>query len=57
MGEELKALVIGKKMIETNSEEVLIAWSREKCLTINVPEHRELEDLGRNTMGKITSVS
>ena len=55
MGEELKALVILKEDIETSpTEEVLIAWSREKLSHYKCPRTLEfVDDLGRNTMGKI----
>ena len=54
MGEELKALVIPREDIEIPSEEVVIAWCREKLSHYKCPRTLEfVDDLGRNTMGKI----
>ena len=54
MGEELKALVIPREDIETPSQEVVIAWCREKLSHYKCPRTLEfVDDLGRNTMGKI----
>ena len=54
MGEELKALVIPREDIETPSEEVVIAWCRERLSHYKCPRTLEfVDDLGRNTMGKI----
>ena len=54
MGEELKAMVIPREDIETPSEEVVIAWCRERLSHYKCPRTLEfVDDLGRNTMGKI----
>ncbi len=54
MGEELKALVIPKDDIENPSGEAVIAWCREKLSHYKCPRTLEfVDDLGRNTMGKI----
>ena len=54
MGEELKALVIPREDIETPSEEAVVAWCREKLSHYKCPRTLEfVDDLGRNTMGKI----
>lgn len=54
MGEELKALVIPRPEVEQPSSEALIAWCREKLSHYKCPRSLEfVDDLGRNTMGKI----
>lgn len=54
MGEELKALVIPKPDVESPSSEALIAWCREKLSHYKCPRTLDyVDDLGRNTMGKI----
>jgi long-chain acyl-CoA synthetase len=54
MGEELKALVIAKEGEELPSSEVLIAWCRERLSHYKCPRTLDyVDDLGRNTMGKI----
>ena len=54
MGEELRALVIAKADEDRPSEEALIAWCRERLSHYKCPRSLEyVDDLGRNTMGKI----
>ena len=54
MGEELKALVIPKEDIDLPSPEVMIAWCRERLSHYKCPRTLDfVDDLGRNTMGKI----
>ena len=54
MGEELKALVILKEDVERPQEETIIAWCRDKLSHYKCPRTLEfVDDLGRNTMGKI----
>ena len=54
MGEELKALVIPREDIEIPAEEAVVAWCREKLSHYKCPRTLEfVDDLGRNTMGKI----
>ncbi|SVA73354.1 uncharacterized protein METZ01_LOCUS126208 [marine metagenome] len=54
MGEELKALIIVDPSQSKASEKELIGWCRDKISHYKCPRSVELvEDLGRNTMGKI----
>ena len=54
MGEELKALVIPKADAEQPSPDELIAWCRERLSHYKCPRSLDyVDDLGRNTMGKI----
>ena len=54
MGEELKALVIPEDPANPPDAAALIAWVRERISTYKCPRSVEfVEDLGRNTMGKI----
>lgn len=54
MGEELRALVIPKEGIELPSPEAVIAWCRERLSHYKCPRSLDfVDDLGRNTMGKI----
>ncbi len=54
MGEELKALVIPRENMEQPSPEELIAWCRERLSHYKCPRTLDyVDDLGRNTMGKI----
>jgi acyl-coenzyme A synthetase/AMP-(fatty) acid ligase len=54
MGEELKALVIPKEDMDLPSPEVMIAWCRERLSHYKCPRTLDfVDDLGRNTMGKI----
>ena len=54
MGEELKALVIPKEIDDLPSPEVLIAWCRDQLSHYKCPRTLDyVDDLGRNTMGKI----
>ena len=54
MGEELKALVIPREDAECPSSEELIAWCRERLSHYKCPRTLDyVDDLGRNTMGKI----
>jgi long-chain acyl-CoA synthetase len=54
MGEELKALIICDSSQEEASEKELMDWCREKISHYKCPRSVEfVEDLGRNTMGKI----
>ena len=54
MGEELKCLVIPKPDIELPSSEAMIAWCRERLSHYKCPRTLDfVDDLGRNTMGKI----
>ncbi len=54
MGEELKALVIPQEGVELPSPEALIGWCRERLSHYKCPRTLDfVDDLGRNTMGKI----
>jgi long-chain acyl-CoA synthetase len=54
MGEELKALVIPEDSANPPAEAEIIAWVRDQISTYKCPRTVEfVEDLGRNTMGKI----
>lgn len=54
MGEELKALVIPAEGVELPSPEALIGWCRERLSHYKCPRTLDyVDDLGRNTMGKI----
>ncbi len=54
MGEELKALVIARDGVDRPSPEALIAWTRDQLSHYKCPRTLDyVEDLGRNTMGKI----
>jgi len=54
MGEELKALIIADSSQKEASEKELMDWCREKISHYKCPRSIEfVEDLGRNTMGKI----
>ena len=54
MGEELKALVIPNEGVDLPSPEALIAWCRERLSHYKCPRTLDyVDDLGRNTMGKI----
>lgn len=54
MGEELKALAIPRDAVEPPSGEEVIAWCRERLSHYKCPRSFDwVEDLGRNTMGKI----
>lgn len=54
MGEELKGLVIPRQEVETPSPDELIAWCRERLSHYKCPRTLDyVDDLGRNTMGKI----
>ncbi len=54
MGEELKALVIPREGADLPSSDELIAWCRERLSHYKCPRTLDyVDDLGRNTMGKI----
>ena len=54
MGEELKALVIPHPDAELPSSDALVAWCREHLSHYKCPRTLDyVDDLGRNTMGKI----
>jgi acyl-CoA synthetase (AMP-forming)/AMP-acid ligase II len=54
MGEELKGLVIPKPDETLPSADAMVAWCRERLSHYKCPRTLEyVEDLGRNTMGKI----
>lgn len=54
MGEELKALVILKPEAEVPAAEALIGWCRDQLSHYKCPRSVDfVDDLGRNTMGKI----
>lgn len=54
MGEELKALVIAHADADRPSPDELIAWCRERLSHYKCPRTLDfVDDLGRNTMGKI----
>jgi long-chain acyl-CoA synthetase len=56
MGEELKALIIADSSQKEASEKELMDWCREKISHYKCPRSIEfVEDLGRNTMGKINT--
>ena len=54
MGEELKALVMLKPDVDVPSEAEVIGWCRDRLSHYKCPRSVDfVEDLGRNTMGKI----
>ncbi len=54
MGEEVKALVIPADPASPPSEAEILAWIRERIATYKCPRSVDfVDDLGRNTMGKI----
>lgn len=54
MGEELKALVIPREDTELPSPDEVIAWCRDRLSHFKCPRTLDyVDDLGRNTMGKI----
>ena len=54
MGEELKALVIPKPGVQAPAPNDLIAWCRDRLSHYKCPRTLDyVDDLGRNTMGKI----
>ncbi|MGI9592433.1 MAG: AMP-binding protein [Myxococcota bacterium] len=54
MGEELKALVVPEDPANPPGEKEVIAWIRERISTYKCPRSvQRVDDLGRNTMGKI----
>jgi len=54
MGEELKALVVPEDPANPPDEKEVIAWIRERISTYKCPRSVQwVDDLGRNTMGKI----
>ena len=54
MGEELRGLVIAADPADPPDPSELVSWCRERLSHYKCPRSIELvEDLGRNTMGKI----
>jgi len=54
MGEELKALVLLKPEVDAPAPNNLIGWCRDRLSHYKCPRSVEfVDDLGRNTMGKI----